>query len=245
MNYFLVMLSDWRFSAEDFTRRLLARWPDAALKEQADPKDIDCLEFELRMAHSRLEGSLRRNGSGIAFDGDLRDVADFALWVRSFVPEAERLHFCDISVSGQIDLKPDTSPADIFRLFDYTPPLPGRVNYSLIARPRWTLAPHEFARLLRLRWPDAQIQIEPDSNTHRTVSFEVPLAHSTVTGSLCRPVPSVDFTGDARDCATFALWCYSVLAAQEVSVSGGGSFVLLHPSTTVEDFLRALGAPPS
>ncbi|HSP78702.1 MAG TPA: hypothetical protein VLQ93_09250 [Myxococcaceae bacterium] len=241
MNYFLVMLSDWRFSARDFKQRLLERWPDALVQEEADTGSLDCLEFELRMSHSVLEGSLRRDGSGIAFDGDLRDVADFARWARSIVPEAERLHFCDESASSRLDLRPDTSPTDIFLLFDYAP---GRMNYSLIARPRWPLAPREFTRLLRLRWPTAWFQLEPDTHKHRTVSFQVPMTHSTLTGSICRPVPSLDFSGDARDCAEFALWCRSVLPAEEMSVSGDGSYLLL-PSTTVADFFRALGAPSS
>lgn len=189
MNYFLVMLSDWRFSARDFKHRLLTRWTHATLHEATEPGSLDCFEFELPMAHSKLEGALRRDGSGIAFDGDLRDVAEFALWARSFVPEAERLHFCDEGVSGQLDLTPHT--------------------------------------------------------THRTVSFQVPMAHSSVTGSLCRPVPCLDFTGDARDCAELALWCRSVLLAEQVSVSSEGRFLVLHSTTTVEDFLRALGAPPA
>jgi hypothetical protein len=245
MKYFLIMLSAWRFSAQNFKHQLLARWPDALIEEDADTASLDCLEFKLRMIHSVLEGSLRRDGSGLAFDGDIRDIAGFALWVRSFVPAAECLHFCDESVSGPLDLRPDTSPTDIFLLFDYTPPLPGRMNYCLMVRPRWPLAPRELTRLLHLRWPTAQVQLEPDTHKHRTVSFQVPMTHSTLIGSLCRPVPSLDFTGDARDCAEFSLWCHSILLAEQVSVSGGGHHLLLHPSTTVEDFLRALGAPPS
>ncbi len=239
------MLSDWRFSAQDFKHRLLTRWPNATIQEEADPNSLDCFEFALPMAHSNLEGSLRRNGSGIAFDGDLRDVAEFALWVRSFVPVAERLHFCDEGASGQLDLTPGTSPINLFRLFDYTPPPPGWRNYSLIARPQWNLPPRELARRLSLRWPSAHIQLEPDTHAHRTASFQVPMVHSSVTGSLCRPVPSLDFTGDARDCAEFALWCRSVLLAEQVSVSSERRFLVLHSTTTVEDFLRALGAPPS
>ncbi|KFA92978.1 hypothetical protein Q664_11860 [Archangium violaceum Cb vi76] len=71
------------------------------------------------------------------------------------------------------------------------------------------------------------------------------MVHASVTGSLCRPVPSLDFTGDAHDCAELALWCRSVLLAEQVSVSSEGHFLVLHPTTTVEDFLRTLGAPPS
>lgn len=244
MKYFLTMLSDWRFSVEELTRRLLARWPDAIFREM-NPESISCVEFELPMAHSTLYGAMHRDGECIPFSADIRDVAEFSLWVRSFVPEAERLHFCDEGVSGQLDLRPDTSPSDIFRLFDYTPPPPGWMNYSLIARPQWTLAPQDFARFLLLRWPTAQVQLEPERHEPRPVSFQVPMTHSTLTGSLYRPVPSLDFTGDPRDCAEFSLWCRSVLAADQISVSGDNHFLTLHPSTTVEDFLQTFGAPPS
>jgi hypothetical protein len=244
MKYFLIMLSDWRFSVEEFTRRLLARWPDAVFRE-SNPESISCFEFELPMAHSTLHGAMHRDGECIPFSADIRDVAEFSLWSRSFVPETERLHFCDEGVSGQLDLRPDTSPSDIFRLFDYVPPPPGWTNYSLIAKPQWTLAAHDFARLLLLRWPTAQVQIEPESHEPRPVSFQVPMMHSTLTGFLYRPVPSLDFTGDPRDCAGFSLWCRSILMAEQISVSGDNHFLTLNPSTTVEDFLRALGVSPS
>ena len=245
MNYYLTMLSDWRFSTEDFKHRLLARWPAAVLKEEADTSSIDSLEFELPMPHRTLEGSLRRKGTGIAFDGDIRDYAEFALWVRSFVPPAERLFFCDEGMSGSLDLELDTTPSDIYRLYDYAPPPPGWMNYCLMARPRWTRPPQEFARLLRLRWPEARVETEPDTNPHRTISFQIPMSHSTVTGSLARAIPSLDFTGDARDCAEFSLWCRSVLLAKEVSLSGEWNHIILQPSTTVEDILQALAPPPS
>jgi hypothetical protein len=244
MKYFLIILSDWRFSAGDLTRRLRARWPGAIFQE-TNPESISCFEFELPMAHSTLHGVMHRDGECIPFSADIRDIAEFSLWVRSFVPEAERLHFCDEGGSGQLDLRPDTSSSDIFRLFDYVLPPPGWKNYSLIARPRWTLAAHEFARLLLLRWPSAQVQLKTESHEPKPAAFQVPMKHSTLTGSLYRPVPSLDFTGDPRDCAEFSLWCRSILVAEQVSVSGDNHFITLHPSTTVEDFLRTLGAPPS
>jgi hypothetical protein len=120
-----LMLSGWRFSVEELTRRLLARWLDAIFRE-TNPESISCFEFELPMAHSTLHGAMHRDGECIPFSADIRDVAEFSLWVRSFVPETERLHFCDEGVSGQLDLRPDTSPSDIFRLFNYVPPPPQR-----------------------------------------------------------------------------------------------------------------------
>ncbi len=63
MNYFLVILSDWRFSARDFKHRLLTRWSNATLEEDTGPGSLDRFEFTLPMVHSRLEGALRRDGT--------------------------------------------------------------------------------------------------------------------------------------------------------------------------------------
>jgi hypothetical protein len=242
MKYFLIMLSERRFSAQDFKSHLLTRWPGAILKEETNPQSISSIAFEIPMAHSVLDGSMHRDGSAISFDGDIRNVAGFVLWVRSFVPATERLCFCDESMSAELDVLPSTSPNDIFQLYDYTPPPPGWMNHCLMARPTWTRSPQDFARLLLQRWPSAQVEIEPDTNRHRTVSFQVLMAHSTVSGSLSRRTPSLDFTGETRDCAEFSLWCGSILLAREVSVSNEKGHLILHPTTTVEDFVRALGA---
>jgi hypothetical protein len=244
MKYFLIMLSEQRFSTEDFKRRLLTRWPGAILQEETNPRSISSLTFELPLSHSVLDGSMHRDGSAIPFDGDIRDVAEFVLWVRSLVPESECLRFCDESMSAELDVLPSTSLDDIFRLYDYTPPPPGWRNYCLMARPTWTRSPQDFARLLHQRWPAAQVELEPDTHRHRTVSFQVPMAHSTVSGSLSRRTPSLDFTGESRDCAGFSLWCYSILLAREISVSNEKGHLILHATSTVEDFLRALGATP-
>lgn len=114
-----------------------------------------------------------------------------------------------------------------------------------MARPTWTRSPQDFTRLLQQRWPLAQVELEPDTNRHRTVSFQIPMGHSTVSGSLSRRTPSLTFTGENRDCAEFSLWCYSILLAREVSVSNEKGHLVLHPTTTVENFLRALGVPTS
>ncbi|HSP81895.1 MAG TPA: hypothetical protein VLQ93_25465 [Myxococcaceae bacterium] len=245
MKYLLIMLSEQRFSTEDFKSHLLTRWPGAILEEKTDPQSISSIAFEIPMVHSVLDGSMHKDGRAIPFDGDIRDVAEFVLWVRSFVPTTERLCFCDESMSAELDVLPSTSLDDIFQLYDYTPPPPGLLNYCLMARPTWTRSPQDFTRLIQQRWPAAQVELEPDTNRHRTVSFQVPMAHSTVSGSLSRRTPSLDFTGESRDCAEFSLWCYSILLAREVSVSNEKGHLVLHATTTVEDFLRALSTPPS
>ena len=63
-----------------------------------------------------------RAGSAIAFIGDLRDCAEFALWCRSIIPSRESLTLCDESMSGSLALEPVTAVADVFQAFRYAPP---------------------------------------------------------------------------------------------------------------------------
>ncbi|MGZ3460636.1 MAG: hypothetical protein ACXU86_19280, partial [Archangium sp.] len=63
-----------------------------------------------------------RAGSAIAFIGDLRDCAEFALWCRSILPSHEPLTLCDESMSGSLKLEPATTVADVFQAFRYAPP---------------------------------------------------------------------------------------------------------------------------
>ena len=155
MKYFLIIRSEWRFSAQDFKSRLLARWPSTRLHEDPNPQSINCMDFEIPMTYSVLEGSMQRDGGCIVFDGDIRDFTQFSLWVRSLVPPTERLFFCDEGMSGSTDLELTSSPDDIYRLYDYAPPPPGWMNYSLLPLPDWTLPRREFIQRLRARWPEA------------------------------------------------------------------------------------------
>ena len=238
MKYFLTLLSDWRFSPQDFKHQLLARWPQATLQEQA-PDEINSFEFDLVMTHSTLHGAIRRKGTTLPVEGDLRDVAEFALWVRTLVPAGERLHFCDEGVSGQLELEPGTATADIFRLFDYVPPPPGWMDYGLMTRPASRLLSWDFAQHLLQRWPSAHVEQHPDTHEHRILSFQVPMGHSVVSGSLKRHVPALVFLGDMRDCAEFALWCSSNLPGEEIPLFCDKGHLALRPTTTVEDVLQA------
>ncbi|PTL83547.1 hypothetical protein [Vitiosangium sp. GDMCC 1.1324] len=122
MKYFVITESDDLVLAPDFARLLCAHWPQATVEPVSDPASSYALEFRIPMAHSHVDGSLNRAGSAIAFIGDLRDCAEFALWCRSIAPPSESLTLCDESMSGTLALESATTAADILQAFRYSPP---------------------------------------------------------------------------------------------------------------------------
>ncbi|HSP79054.1 MAG TPA: hypothetical protein VLQ93_11020 [Myxococcaceae bacterium] len=244
MDYLVMPKADWRFSPQELRRHLLSRWPGGTLREVEDPEVGECLEFELPMSHSQVTGALNAQGRYVSFEGDIRDCAEFALWLRSLVPASEPLLFGDEALNASLDLEPVTTPGDLFRLYDYTPPPPGWSNYTLLDRSGWSIPPRDFARLLRSRWPDAQVEELSDTEGPRSVEFRVPMAHhSQVEGSLKRQVPAPVFTGALRDCAEFAVWCSSLAPSRDWLLSCDQGHLHLEPHTTVEDIVRALARP--
>jgi hypothetical protein len=125
MDYLVLSKSEWRTSPQELASHLRSHWPDATLQELSGP-DSESLRFKLKMTHSDLWGSLFRQGQGVFFEGDLCDVAEFAIWFRSLAPTSASLLFCDEAMNGSLELELGTTREDIFRLYGYTPLLPGR-----------------------------------------------------------------------------------------------------------------------
>jgi hypothetical protein len=119
MDYLVLSKSEWRTSPQELARHLRSRWLDAALQEVSGP-DSESLRFKLKMTHSELWGSLFHQGQGVFFEGELDDVAEFALWFRSLAPPSVPLLFCDEAMNGSLELTPGTTREDIFRLYGYT-----------------------------------------------------------------------------------------------------------------------------
>jgi hypothetical protein len=125
MDYLVLSKSEWRTSSQELARHLRSRWSDAVLQEVSGP-DSESLRFKLKMTHSELWGSLYHQGQGVFFEGDLLDVAEFALWFRSLAPPSAPLLFCDEAMNGSLALELGTTREDIFRLYGYTPSPTGR-----------------------------------------------------------------------------------------------------------------------
>ncbi|MGZ3459134.1 MAG: hypothetical protein ACXU86_11600 [Archangium sp.] len=121
MDYLVLSKAEWRTSPQELASHLRARWPDVILQDVSGADSSESLRFKLKMTHSELWGTLFSQGKGIFFEGDLCDVAEFALWFRSLVPASEPLLFCDEAMNGSLDLEPGTTQDDIFRLYGYAP----------------------------------------------------------------------------------------------------------------------------
>lgn len=115
MDYLVIVRTDWKFSAQEFKKQFLGRWPTVRLKEISDPKDNDIFGFQFPMKRMLLHGSLTRDGKAVIFSGELEDCAEFAYWCRSLIPASEEVLFCDEAMNASFPLRPDTTPADIFQ----------------------------------------------------------------------------------------------------------------------------------
>ena len=106
MSFFVISKGDWGIRADVFMQQLRARWPAVTIREITSPDSNFCLDFDLALKHSRVDGSLHRTGRSFHFDSDLRDAAQLALWFRALAPSTEPLVFCDDAMSGMLDLGP-------------------------------------------------------------------------------------------------------------------------------------------
>ena len=102
----------WRMTPEDFIARLLARWPEATVRERPsiDPISHD---WEIQMPGGEFEGRFDREHSGVAMNGAFDDCVNFAQWFRSLVPSAQPLVFCDDGLNVEFPVTMDTTSEEI------------------------------------------------------------------------------------------------------------------------------------
>ena len=244
MSFFVMSTGSWSIPAQEFSHQMRARWPDVVIREAYNPAMTDCLDFDLLMPHSRVDGGLSRSGKALSFDSDIRDAAQLALWFRSLAPASAPLVLCDESMSGMLDLEPGTTESDIFQTFDYTPAPPGWMNYDLIPRGGWGVPVQRLAQQMREHWPSARVVESDDPDNRWVFEFHVPMTHSEVTGNVRRRVNAMVFTGDLRDCAELALWCRSVVPSEELLLMCDQGSLGLNEGMTVDDILCALSTTP-
>ena len=239
MSFFAISTGGWGIPADEFIRRMRARWPAVVIREVQEPERAMCLYFDLLMPHSRVDGGLDRAGQSFHFDSDLRDAAQLALWFRSLAPDSVPLVFCDDSMSGSLDLEPGTTEADIYRAFDYIPAPPGWMNYKLIARQGWGMPLQVLVQRVARQWPGARLVEDENPDSRWRFVFHVPMTHSEVSGRFERKISALVFTGDPRDCAGFALWCRSVVPTDQLLLMCDGGSLYLNGGTTAEELLGA------
>jgi hypothetical protein len=239
VSFFVLATGDWAIQADAFARQLRSRWPAALLRESA-PRSNACLEFELVMPFSALQGGLSRSGQALSYEGDLRDAATLALWFRSLAPASVPMVLCDEALSGNLELKAGTREADIFRAFDYTPAPAGWMNYDLIPRGGWGVPLPILVQHLRASWPSARIVESEAPESPWSIAFHVPMRYAEVSGTFRQKVHAMVFTGDPRDCAEFALWCRAAVPAKELLLLCDRGNYLLEAGMTVEELRSRL-----
>jgi len=239
MSFFVLAPGQWSIQADEFARQLRSRWPAAVLRENA-PESSDCLDFELVMPHSEVNGGLSRPGQALSFESDIRDAATLALWFRSLAPASEPLVLCDEAMSGNIELKAETSEADIFRAFDYTPAPAGWMNCDLVPRGGWGVPLPVLVQHLRARWPSARIEESEAPDSPWSTAFHVSMRYSEVSGTVRRKVHAMVFTGDPRDCAEFAIWCRTVVSSEELLLLCDRGNFSLKIGMTLDELLEVI-----
>ncbi|HEY6970756.1 MAG TPA: hypothetical protein VJA94_16215 [Candidatus Angelobacter sp.] len=112
MNYFVSAPTEtnWKMTPEEFLGHLTARWPHATVRKLPSPLSY---EWEIQMQGGPLGGDFYGRYPGVAFEGAFEDCAAFAVWFRSLVPAQQPLLFYDESLSVKMELKPETTVADI------------------------------------------------------------------------------------------------------------------------------------
>ena len=238
MSFFVISQGSWGIRADVFMQQLRARWPAVSIREITSQDSNFCLDFDLIMQHSRVDGSLHRTGKSFHFDSDLRDAAQLALWFRALAPSTEPLVFCDDSMSGTLDLEPTTTEADIFSAFNYTPAPPAWMNYYLIARGGWGVPLRKLVQQMRERWPSARLTENEEPESRWSFEFHLPMSHSEVSGKIERKVNALVFTGDLRDCAEFALWCRSVVPTEQLLLTCDQGDLYLKADTSADELAR-------
>lgn len=121
MDYFVMPPDEahWSVSAEQLQRELQRAWPAASVQLLHQP--IHSAAYKIPMQHSEIWGRMRNTGQVFTFDGDLRDAAVLAVWIRTLVPFEYPLIFCDEGYTHDILLRPETTAQDILREFEIEP----------------------------------------------------------------------------------------------------------------------------
>lgn len=111
--------TDWQFNQSDFIDYLVKKWSNIQIKLCTNPSDYYCCEGLIKVVGSRqmLEIALHRDMQGVSLDDCLEDCAFFAVWLRSLVPEYQKLVFYDQGYNAHIELKQNTTESEVINSF--------------------------------------------------------------------------------------------------------------------------------
>jgi len=119
MNYFISPpeKTNLKIDSAQLINRLKAEWPNIDIQHLDNPERAYSLSFRISIKNSILEGSLERTGQSVVLDGDVRNCAQFAIWLRSLVDRKYKLLFYDEAYSAEVELGSETREHDIIKRF--------------------------------------------------------------------------------------------------------------------------------
>lgn len=109
--------TDLHLEPADFADAIVRSWPGETHQLVEDGKGPYGLRWTVPMRYRRLDGALNRAGQSVVLDGDVRDAAEFARWVRQQVPSQYPLFFYDEGYSADVPLTGGTSVEEVIQPF--------------------------------------------------------------------------------------------------------------------------------
>ena len=119
MNYFISPpeATDLKIDYKKFSSQISKQWSLNEINTIDNPQRYHSLEWEILIEDRLLIGSLDRTGQVIVLDGEISDVAKFAIWTRKQISNKYKLIFYDEGYAANIELRQDTSEAEIVNAF--------------------------------------------------------------------------------------------------------------------------------
>jgi hypothetical protein len=106
----------WRLDADELLNALKRHWPEVRVtSDRADQHRL--LAFELPLKYSTLYGHLDASGDAVVVDGDVRDAANLAVWLRSFVPDPVQLLLWDEGYTADVAITGSASATELAHVF--------------------------------------------------------------------------------------------------------------------------------
>ncbi|BAZ17761.1 hypothetical protein NIES4071_96410 [Calothrix sp. NIES-4071] len=111
--------TDWRINELDLINHLSEKWSNVQIKEITNLDDFYCFEGLINLSGNdkTLEFALHRDRQGVSLDGYLENCALFAVWLRSLVPQDQKLAFYDQGYNAHIELNQNTTELEIINSF--------------------------------------------------------------------------------------------------------------------------------
>ncbi|HAG81077.1 MAG TPA: hypothetical protein DCL61_07860 [Cyanobacteria bacterium UBA12227] len=99
------------------SEKLKSEWSKVDIQTIINPNRKYSLQWQIPIENRILEGMVAKDRMSIALEGDIRDCAKFALWLRSQIDPKYQLFFYDQGYSADVELRKETTEEEIVKQF--------------------------------------------------------------------------------------------------------------------------------